>query len=210
MFRLWPRNKATDFWMGWWDILSAEETEIPKVPHQDQVDNFFRISRHVHKQFIQVEKTVNAEFYKGAINRPLKRIQRVRPTAFCSRNFSCCTIMRPPTKLQVSANFWPPKKLQPFVTPLLCRFISARLFSDPKLKMKLKELHFADVAEIQEGEIDELKNVKKEEFSAAFQKLYDRAKVYIYIYIYACQWSLFWIKIGMCLPDVSWFKKKQS
>ena len=57
--------------------------------------------------------------------------------------------------------------------------------------MKLKELHFADVAEIQEGEIDELKNVKKEEFSAAFQKLYDRAKVYIYIYIYACQWSLF-------------------
>jgi len=27
--------------MGWWDILSAEETEIPKVLHQDQVANFF-------------------------------------------------------------------------------------------------------------------------------------------------------------------------
>jgi hypothetical protein len=29
------------FWMGWWDFPSAEETEIPKVPRQDHVDNFF-------------------------------------------------------------------------------------------------------------------------------------------------------------------------
>ena len=36
--------------------------------------------------------------------------------------------------------------------------------------MKLKELHFADDAEIQEAETDELKKVQKEEFSAAFQK----------------------------------------
>jgi hypothetical protein len=41
--------------------------------------------------------------------------------------------------------------------------------------MKLKGLHFADVAEIQEVVTDELK-AQKEEFSAAFQKLYDRAK----------------------------------
>jgi hypothetical protein len=44
-FSYWPRNKATEFWMGWWDIPSAEETEIPKVPHQEHVDNFFRLSR---------------------------------------------------------------------------------------------------------------------------------------------------------------------
>jgi hypothetical protein len=42
--------------------------------------------------------------------------------------------------------------------------------------MKLKGLHFADVAEIQEAVTDELKKEKKEEFSAAFQKLNDRAK----------------------------------
>jgi hypothetical protein len=42
--------------------------------------------------------------------------------------------------------------------------------------MKLKELHFEDVAEIQEAITDELKKVQKEETSAAFQKLYDRAK----------------------------------
>jgi len=34
----------------------------------------------------------------------------------------------------------------------------------PKLKMKLKRLHFADVAEIQEAVTDESKKVQKEEF----------------------------------------------
>jgi len=53
--------------------------------------------------------------------------------------------------------------------------------------MKLKGLNFADVAEIQEAVTDELKKVRKEEFSAGFQKLYNRAKACIYIYI--CQWS---------------------
>ena len=44
-------------------------------------------------------------------------------------------------------------------------------FLFPKSKMKLKGLYFAD----------ELKKAQKEEFSAAFQKLYDRAKVCIYV-----------------------------
>jgi hypothetical protein len=48
------------------------------------------------------------------------------------------------------------------------------LFS--KLKMKSKQFHFVDVVEIQEALTDELKKVLKEEFSAAFQKLYDCAK----------------------------------
>ena len=46
--------------------------------------------------------------------------------------------------------------------------------------MKLQELHFADVAEIQEAVTDELKRVQKEEFSAAFPKLYGSAKACIY------------------------------
>jgi hypothetical protein len=46
--------------------------------------------------------------------------------------------------------------------------------------MKLKGLHFAHVAEIQEGITNELKKVQKGEFSVAFQKLYDHAKASIY------------------------------
>jgi hypothetical protein len=47
--------------------------------------------------------------------------------------------------------------------------------------MKLKGFQFADVAEIQEAVTDELKKVKKEEFSAAFHKLYDCTKAYTYV-----------------------------
>jgi hypothetical protein len=48
------------------------------------------------------------------------------------------------------------------------------------LKKKLKGLHFADVAEIQETVTDELKKVQKEEFSADFWKMCDGAKAWIY------------------------------
>jgi hypothetical protein len=46
--------------------------------------------------------------------------------------------------------------------------------------MKLNGLQFADVAEIQEAVTDELMRVQKEEFSAAFQKLYNHTKACIY------------------------------
>jgi hypothetical protein len=42
----------------------AEETGIPKVPHQDHVDNFFDSQGVVHKEFLPEGKTVNAEFLK--------------------------------------------------------------------------------------------------------------------------------------------------
>jgi hypothetical protein len=45
--------------------------------------------------------------------------------------------------------------------------------------MKLKGLQFSDVIEIQGAVTDELK-FQNEEFWAAFQKLYDRAKACIY------------------------------
>jgi hypothetical protein len=63
--------------------------------------------------------------------------------------------------------------LQPFITPNLYSpdLSLPDYFLFPKLKMKLKQLHFADVDDIQ----DELKLVQEEEFSAASQKLYDRA-----------------------------------
>ena len=71
--------------------------------------------------------------------------------------------------------------LQTFITPPYSPDLSLPdYFLFPKLKMKLKGLHFADVAEIKEAITDELKEVQKEEFSAAFQKLYDRAKSCIY------------------------------
>jgi histone-lysine N-methyltransferase SETMAR len=88
--------------------------------------------------------------------------------------------MGPPIKLQLFANFLPQKMLQPFITPYSPDLSPPDYFLFPKLKMKLWGLHFADVAEIQKAVNDELKKVQKDEFSAAFQKLYDRAKACIY------------------------------
>jgi hypothetical protein len=53
--------------------------------------------------------------------------------------------MRPPKKLQAFANFWPQNKLQPFITR---PYSPPEYFLFPKLKIKLKGLHFAGVAEI--------------------------------------------------------------
>jgi len=47
--------------------------------------------------------------------------------------------------------------------------------------MKLLGLHFADVAKIQKAVPDELNKFQKEEFSAAFRTLYDRAEACKYI-----------------------------
>ena len=83
--------------------------------------------------------------------------------------------------------FLTPKMLENFITPP--PLAPSSDLSPPdyflllKLKMKLKRLQFEDVAEIQEAVTDELKKVKNE-FSAAFQKVYDRAKAYIYMCVF--------------------------
>jgi hypothetical protein len=52
--------------------------------------------------------------------------------------------------------------------------------------MKLKGLHFADVAEIQEAVTDELKKVQKRGIFGSFSETVRRRKS-----LYICQWSLF-------------------
>jgi hypothetical protein len=76
--------------------------------------------------------------------------------------------------------FDPQKCFNPLLSPVLSRFISGDYFLFNKLKIKLKGLHFADVATIQVAVTNELKRVQKEEFSAGFQKEYGCAKACIY------------------------------
>jgi len=52
----------------------GEEAEIPKVPHQDHVDNFFQSQCVVHKEFVPKGKTEDTEFYKGVMDCLLQRI----------------------------------------------------------------------------------------------------------------------------------------
>jgi hypothetical protein len=79
--------------------------------------------------------------------------------------------MRRPTKLQVFANFLPPKKVttryhsryRPELSP-------AEYFLFPKLKTKTKGLHFANVAQIQEAVTVELKKVQKIEIFGSYSE----------------------------------------
>jgi hypothetical protein len=48
---------------------------------------FFDSQGVLYKEFVPKGKTVNAECYKGVMDRLLKRIQRVRPVAFCCLDF---------------------------------------------------------------------------------------------------------------------------
>ena len=68
--------------------------------------NIFDAQGEVHKKFISEGKTVNAEFYKGIMDCPLKCIQLVCSVAFYCRDFFLLHDNAPsPTKLQVFANF---------------------------------------------------------------------------------------------------------
>ena len=140
---------------------------------QDHVNNFFDSQGVAHKEFVPEGKTVNAEFYKGVMDRLLKRIQRVRSAVFCSRDFLLLHDIAAAHKAASVCQFLSPKKCyNPLSLPYSPDLSPPDYFLFPRLKkMKLKGLHFADAVEIQEDVTDELKKVQKEEFSAAFQKL---------------------------------------
>jgi len=67
-------------------------------------------------------KTVNAEFYEGVTDRLLKHIQRVRPAAFCSRDFFLLHDNSPAhTAANVCQFLTKKNRLQPFVSPRTLR-----------------------------------------------------------------------------------------
>ena len=68
----------------------------------------------MHKKFVPEGKRVNAEFYKGVMDRLL---QRVRPAAFCCRDFFLLHDNALAHKAASVCQFLTKKMLQPFITP---------------------------------------------------------------------------------------------
>jgi hypothetical protein len=141
----------------------------------------------VHKEFVPDGKTVNAEFYKGVMDRLLKRVQWVRPAAFCSRDFFLLHYNAPAHKAASVCQFLTPQNVAPLYHPSYSPDLSPPdYFPFPKLKMKLKGLHFEDVAEIQETVTNELKKVQKRGIFCSFSETVRPRKS-----LYTCQWCLF-------------------
>ena len=77
---------------------------------------FFNSQGVVHKEFMPEVKIVNAEFYEGVMDGPLKCIQQVCPAAFRSQDSSLLHDNVPAHKA-VFPNFLTKKVLQSFITP---------------------------------------------------------------------------------------------
>jgi hypothetical protein len=71
----------------------------------------------VHKEFVPEGKTVNAEFYKRVMDRLLKRIQRVRPTVFCYRDFFLLHDNAPTHKAASVCQIFTPKNVTTLYHP---------------------------------------------------------------------------------------------
>jgi hypothetical protein len=106
----------------------TEETEIPKVPHHDNVDKFFRLSRRSKQRIPTGGKTVNAEFYKGVIDRPLNRAQRVRPAGFRSRDFVSLHHNAPALKAASFCQFLTPINVTTLYRPVFRRWYCYLMF----------------------------------------------------------------------------------
>jgi hypothetical protein len=106
--------------------------------------------------------------------------------------------MRPPTKLHVFVNFWPKKCYNPLSAPYSPDLSPPDCFLFPKFKMKLKNNSTLRMLLRSKKRNWWINKVQKEEFSAAFRKLYDRAKACIY-----ANGAYFEFKKVMSLPHVS-------
>ena len=138
------------------------------------------------------------------MDRLLNRIQWVRPAAFCSREFFLLHHNAPAHKAASVSQFLNHKNVTTLYHPPYSPDLSPPdYFLFPKMKMKLKGLHFADVAEIQEAVTDKLKKVQKEELSTASQNCTTAQKLYMR------QWNLFGIKKKACVFMSLRFKKKK-
>jgi hypothetical protein len=81
----WPRIKATQFWIVWWDIPSAEVIKIPKLPHQDYVVSFLRLSRRSALRICTCRKKSKCRILQRSNGSPPEAYSTVCPAAFCSR-----------------------------------------------------------------------------------------------------------------------------
>ena len=88
----------------------------------------------MHKEFVQEGCTVNAEYYKGVLDRLISRIRRVRPALYRTRDFF------PPARQRlgafgsklsrVSDSKTSRNNIEP--TPILAKFVSPRLLPVPE------------------------------------------------------------------------------
>jgi len=86
----------------------------------------------MHKEFVPEGKRVNAEFYKGVMDRLLKRIQRLRPAAFCFRDFFFLHDIAPAYKAASVCQFFIQENVTTFYHPRTLQiYLRQTIFCSP-------------------------------------------------------------------------------
>ena len=103
--------------------------------------------------------------------------------------FSCCTIMRPPTKLQVFANIWPKKCYNPLSPPCTVQiYLRHTIFCSPSWKWNYKDSTWQMLLSCKNRNWWIKEGPKRGIFGSFSETVRPYKRVYI------CQCSLFWIK----------------
>ena len=146
VFCKWPRIKRQSCeWVGE-TSPRPKKLKFQRSRVKTRLIIFFDSQVVVHKEFVPEGKRVNAEFYKVVMDRLLKRIHRVRPAAFYSRDFFLLHNNAPTHKAVSFCQFLAQKIVTTFYhSPCSPDVSPPNSFLFPKLKMKFD---FADVAEI--------------------------------------------------------------
>lgn len=152
-----------------------KKVRLQKSKIKTMLITFFDSKGIIHKEFMPSGSTVNAIYYKGVMDRLLKRIARVRPEYKSKGSWSLLHDNAPGHKATIVKQFLHKKGVvliehppySPDLTP-------ADFMLFPKLKSMIKGTKFDDIKDIQTNVTYELKNIPKKEFQISFENLYRR------------------------------------
>ena len=104
--------------------------------------------------------TINAEYYKGVLDRLISRIRRVRPALYRTHDFFLLHDKAPAHSAAIIQQFLTQKQVATLNhPPILARFVSPDYFLCPKVKLQLKGARFDTTEGIQKAVTDHLNNI---------------------------------------------------
>jgi histone-lysine N-methyltransferase SETMAR len=131
----------------------------------------------IHREFVPEGQTVNGQFYLGVMERWLKRISRVRPEFYNSKEWFLLHDNEPAHTTGVVARFLARKQATVLHDPSYSSDSApADFFLFPKLKSQLKGKRFQNISKIQANMTEQIRSIPRDSFKKNFQSLYERYK----------------------------------
>jgi len=140
--------------------------------------NFFDWQGIIHKELVLEGETINAAYYKGAMEKLLNRIWWVRPGMCESGDWILLHDNAPSHNMTVIKQFLAQQKVTVVDHPLYSPDLApADYFLFQKVKSHIKGRLFDSISDIQTAVTITLNTIAKDDFYNGIQKLYERANL---------------------------------